>query len=402
MPYNFDQLIERRGTGSEKWDFYPADVLPMWVADMDFAAPDSILKALHQKIDHGVFGYEHPSLELRQTVCDRMHRLHGWAVTPKQVVAVPGLVAGTNLVCRAFGEPGDGVLVQTPAYPPFLSAPKNNKLVLQTTELTQVKTGRTFHYEIDYDAFEAAITPPNGGRGRTRLFTLCQPYNPVGQIYTREQLTRLAEICLRHNVIICSDEIHSELLLDGNRHVPMAALSPEVAERTITLVAPSKTFNVAGLVCGFVIIQNESLLKQFKAACEGFVHVNALGLVSALAAFRDDPQVNEWLAGLRRYLTANRDVVVDYVATRLPDLKTTVPQATYLGWLDCRQAGIDGNPYEFFLQKAKVALGDGARFGPGGQGFVRINFGCPRAYLTQALEQMKEALSALYETRPPD
>jgi len=387
MPYNFDQLIERRGTGSNKWSRYPADVLPMWVADMDFAAPDAILQALHKKIEHGIFGYELISDELCQAVCDRMHRLHGWTVTPDQVVAVPGLVTGTNLACRAFGEPGEGVLLQTPAYPPFLSAPTNNKLILQTAELTQVKVGRTFHYEIDYDAFEAAITP------QTRLFALCQPHNPVGQIYTCEQLTRMAEICLRRNVLICSDEIHSELLLDDNRHLPMAMLSPEVADRCITLIAPSKTFNTAGLVCGFAIIQNEKLREQFKAACEGFVHVNVLGQTAALAAFRDDPDVNEWLTGLRSYLTENRDVLVDYVTARLPDLKTTVPQATYLGWLDCREAGIEGDPYEFFLQKAKIAFGDGGRFGPGGQGFIRVNFGCPRAYLIKALEQMEEALS---------
>lgn len=392
MPYNFDQLLERRGSGSGKWSYYPADVLPMWVADMDFAVPDVILQALHKKIEHGIFGYEFISDELCQAVCDRMHRLHGWSVTPEQVVAVPGLVTGANLICRAFGEPGQGVLVQTPAYPPFLSAPTNNKLVLQAAELTAVKTGQTFHYEIDYAAFEAAITPSDGGRGQTRLFTLCQPHNPIGQIYTRDQLTRLAEICLRHNILICSDEIHSELLLDGNHHLPMAMISPEVADRCLTLIAPSKTFNVPGLVCGFAIIQNEKLREQFKAACEGFVHVNMLGAAAALAAFRDDPDVNEWLASLRAYLTENRNTLVNFVTTQLPRFLTTVPQATYLGWLDCREAGIEGTPFEFFLQKAKIAFGDGAIFGPGGQGFIRINFGCPRVRLVEALEQMKESL----------
>jgi cystathionine beta-lyase len=386
---NFDQLSDRRRAGSHKWNFYPEDVLPMWIADMDFESPRPVLEALRQKVEHGIFGYELPSPELIAVVCERMERLYGWAVTPQQIIALPGLVTGLNVACRAVGQPGDGVLMQTPVYHPFLSAPKNNGRLRQDAPLTYVSDGdHTFHYEIDFDAFEAAI------QENTRLFLLCHPHNPTGQVYTRQQLTRMAEICLRRGVVICSDEIHSELLLDDIKHIPLATLSPEIADRTITLIAPSKTFNTAGLGCSFAIVPNPDLRQQMQAAAEGIVPlVNALGLAAAQAAFRDDPEMNEWLSSLRQYLKTNRDTLVDYVTTQLPNIRTTVPQATYLAWLDCRAANLDLDPYEFFIQRAKVAFNDGATFGPNGQGFVRLNFGCPRSRLVQALEQVKEALT---------
>jgi len=389
MPYNFDQLINRRIAGTvNKWTYYPEGTLPMWVADMDFVSPRAVIQALREKVEHGIFGYELPSPELIAVVCERMERLYGWVVAPEQVITLPGLVTGINVVCRAIGGPGDGVLMQTPAYPPFLSAPKNNGRVMQDAPLTYVSDGDyTFHYEIDFDAFEAAI------QENTRLFLLCHPHNPAGQVYTPQQLTRMAEICLRRDIVICSDEIHSELLLDDIEHVPLATLSPEIADRTITLIAPSKTFNIAGLGCSFAIVANPDLRQQMHAAAEGLVPlVNAMGLAAAFAAFRDDPDTNEWLSSLRQYLKTNRDTLLDYVTTQLPDVKTTIPQATYLAWLDCHQAGIEGNPYDFFLQKAKVAFNDGATFGPRGQGFVGLNFGCPRSLLLQALEQTKAAL----------
>ncbi len=388
MPYDFDQLSDRRRAGSHKWNYYPEDVLPMWIADMDFESPRPVVEALRQKVEHGIFGYELPSPELIAVVCERMERLHGWAVTPQQVIVLPGLVTGINVACRAIGGPGDGVLMQTPVYHPFLSAPKNNGRLRQDAPLTYVSDGgHTFHYETDFDAFEAAI------QENTRLFLLCHPHNPAGQVYTRQQLTRMAEICLRRDVVICSDEIHSELLLDDIKHIPLATLSPEIADRTITLIAPSKTFNTAGLGCSFAIVPNPDLRQQVQAAAEGIVpFVNAIGLAAALAAFRDDPEMNEWLSSLRQYLKTNRDTLVDYVTTQLPGFKTTIPQATFLAWLDCRAANLELDPYEFFIQKAKVAFNDGATFGPNGQGFVRLNFGCPRSRLMQALEQVKEAL----------
>ncbi len=381
--FNFDQLIERRGTGSLKWERYDPDVLPLWVADMDFASPEPAIQALHARVDHGLFGYELPSADLTEVICARLARLYGWAVLPEQIVFLPGLVTGINAACRAVGRPGEAVLVQTPVYPPFLTAPANHGLQLQTAELTPVVEGSILRYEIDYAAFEAAITP------ETRLFLLCHPHNPTGVDYSPQELSRLAEICLRHNVVICSDEIHCDLLLDGTRHTPLGALSPEVAAASITLMAPSKTYNVPGLGCSFAVIPQPELRRRVCEGCSGIVaHVNSMGLTAALAAYRYG---DEWLAAACRYLTANRDALVHFVQTRLPELRTTVPQATYLAWLDCRGA-VSGSPYEFFLEHARVGLNEGEEFGPGGQGFVRLNFGCPRSRLMTALEKMEAAL----------
>jgi cystathionine beta-lyase len=381
--FDFDRLIERRGTGSLKWQLYDPDVLPLWVADMDFAAPEAVLQALHARVDHGIFGYDLPSAALTDVICARLNRLYGWAVTPEEILYVPSLVTGINVACRAVGQPGEAVLAQTPVYPPFLLSPPGHGLALQTAELTCLVEGHTLRYEIDYDAFEAAITP------QTRLFLLCHPHNPTGAEYTPEQLGRLAEICLRHNVVICSDEIHCDLLLGNTRHVPLAKLSPEIAAATITLMAPSKTFNVPGLSCSFAVIPDKALRDRVERAALGIVpHVNSMGLAAALAAYCEG---ETWLEALLHYLAANRDTLVDFVQKRLPGVRTTVPQATYLAWLDCREA-VAGSPHQFFLEKARVALNDGATFGPGGEGFVRLNFGCPRSRLLEALEKMEAAL----------
>jgi cystathionine beta-lyase len=384
MPYNFDQSPVRRGTDSLKWHRY-GDALPLWVADMDFVSPEPVLAALHQRVAHGVFGYGAPPDELTETIGARMADLYGWTVTPEQIVYLPGLVCGLNVVCRAVGEPGDAVLVQTPVYPPFLSAPPSQDRRLIAAELTaEVRDGRLY-YSFDDAAFAAAID------SRTRLFILCHPHNPVGRTFGIEELNRLAAICERHNLTICSDEIHCDLLLDGRRHVPLATLSPEIAQRCITLMAPSKTFNIAGLGASFAIIQNPELRRQFKHAMRGIVpDANILGLNAALAAYRHG---GDWLQELLVYLAANRNYVVDYVKRYLPGVRATNPEATYLAWLDCRDAGLPGNPHDFFLNKARVALNDGATFGPGGAGFVRLNFGCPRALLVEGLERMRTALA---------
>ena len=390
MQYDFDRVIDRRSANSYKWTKHPADVLPLWIADMDFPAPEPVIRALRTKVEHGALGYEIAPPVLLETVCARMERLYGWRVTPEQVMTLPSLVIGMHVAARAVCAPGEGVLMQIPVYPPFLDIPGNYGLARQVAELRPVRSGATIHYEIDFDAFEAALTD------RTRLFLLCQPHNPTGQIYTREQLLRLSEICLRHNLVICSDEVHSELLLGDARHVPLAPLAPDIADRTITFVSASKTFNLAGLFCSFAIIPNPALRQQFVAMREATVPwPNSLGMAAALAAFTGG---DDWLAQLRAYLTANRDAVVDFVAGRLPGIRTTVPNATHLAWLDCRDlingGKMIGSPYAFFLERAKVALGDGAEFGPGGEGFVRLNFGCPRATLMEALRRMEAALAA--------
>ncbi len=384
MPYNFDQSPVRRGTDSLKWHRY-GDALPLWVADMDFVSPEPVLAALHQRVAHGVFGYGAPPDELTQAICERMADLYGWAVTPEQIVYLPGLVCGLNVACRAVSEPGDAVLVQTPVYPPFLSAPTNQDRRLIAAELTAESRGGLLHYSFDDVAFEAAIS------SRTRLFILCHPHNPVGRTFDTEELQRLAAMCERHELAICSDEIHCDLLLDGRRHTPFATLSPEITQRCITLMAPSKTFNIAGLGASFAIIQNPELRRQFKQAMRGIVpDANILGLNAALAAYRHG---GDWLQELLVYLAANRNYVVDYVKRYLPGVRATNPEATYLAWLDCRDAGLPGNPHDFFLNKARVALNDGATFGPGGAGFVRLNFGCPRALLVEGLERMRTALA---------
>jgi cystathionine beta-lyase len=383
MNYNFDQVVERCDSDSAKWNYYGHDVLPLWVADMDFRSPEPVIKALQERAAHGVFGYCQTPPELIEVICERLQRLYQWQVNPEEIISLPGLVAGLNLVCRAFGRPGQSVLLQTPIYPPFLTAPGNQDLTLDIAPLTYTTQGQTLRYELDYQVFEAAITP------QTCLFSLCNPHNPVGRSYSCDELTRLAEICLRHELLICSDEIHSDLLMGDTRHRPIASISPEIARHCVTLLAPSKSFNLPGLGCGFAIIQNPELRERINKARAGIVpHVNVMGYTAALAAYTKG---GEWLAELKRYLTANRDFLVEFVAEYLPGIRTTVPEATYLAWLDCRQANIEGNPFEFFLE-AGVALNDGSHFGQEGEGFVRLNFGCPRSTLTQALERMQAAL----------
>jgi cystathionine beta-lyase len=393
MAYDFDRLIDRRSSNSIKWKKYPEDVLPVWVADMDFQAPPPVLDALQDAVEHGIFGYEALPDSLRQAVVARMDQLYGWQVSPEAVVATPGIVTAFNLAARAVCAAGEGILMQPPVYFPFLHVHEHVGLVRQLAPLRQVNKAHTLHYEIDWDVFEDSI---HSNEARTRMFLLCQPHNPTGQVYSRDDLLRMAELCEREDIVICSDEIHSELLLSGTQHEPMAILSPEIEARTITLIAPSKTFNVAGLFCGFAIIPNPELRRRFEKEVERLtVHVSSPGFVSAEAAFSG--QCEEWLSELRTYLTANRDFMVDFIRQRLPGIRTTVPQATYLAWLDCSDlvaAGIIGeNPHQFFLKQAKVALNDGSEFGPGGEGFVRFNFGCPRSILVEALERMESALS---------
>ena len=380
---DFDRLIDRRGTNSDKWEEY-GDALPLWVADTDFAAPEPVLQALRQCIQHGVFGYTSPPAELREVVQAWLQQRHGWRVDLGAISFAPGVMNSVHMVGRGVGRPGDGVLVQPPVYSPFFDVPKFAGRELQTAEIPQVNSGR---YEIDFDTFEAAIT------GRTRLFILCNPHNPVGRVWSRAELECLADVCLRHDVIICSDEIHSDLVFQGHGHIPVASLSPEVAARTVTVFAPSKTFNMPGLGFSVMVIEEPELRRQVKAAGAGLIYrCNLMGYAAGLAAYRD---CADWLELLLAYLQANRDFVDDFVHQRLPGVTMVRPEATYLAWLDCRGSAIRGNPHRFFLENAGVALNDGATFGPGGERFVRLNFGCPRATLVEALERMENALEEI-------
>ena len=392
MPIDFDHVINRRQTNSIKWTFYDEDVVPMWVADMDFAVPKPITTALHTAVDHGIFGYEMPGKPLRESVAARMKTLYNWEVDENAVVAVTGLVSGFYAAAQVLCSPGDGYLIQPPVYMPFNDLQKHQGVIRQEAQLVKtVKNGR-LSYAIDWAAFEKAF---DTGGSRTRMFLLCNPHNPTGQVYNREELAKMAEICLKNETVIVSDEIHSELLLGQAKHIPIASLSPEIAQQTITLIAPSKTFNIAGLFCGFAIIQNEALRERFKTEVERMtLHVASLAQVAAQAAFSGE--CDGWLAELRVYLTANRDYLIGFVERELQGIQITIPDATYLAWLDCTELVESGkiktSPYDFFLKEAKVALNDGAAFGSGGKNFVRLNFGCPREILIEGLERMKQAL----------
>ncbi len=379
MPFDFDQLIDRRSSNSLKWCAYDEGILPLWVADMDFYAPEVVTRALQERAAHGVFGYTTAPRELREVIAERLGRLYGWQVETDAIIFLPGVVSGLNVACRAFCAPGDRVLVETPVYPPLLHAPANWSC--ETTVVPLVDGPE--RYERDFNALERAIDE------RTRLFLLCNPHNPVGRVFEREELERLAEICLRHNVLICSDEIHLDFIFPGHRHVPIAALSPQVAARTVTLLAPSKSFNIPGLGLSLAVIQDPEVRAAFRRAATGIMgEANIFGYAGALAAYKGG---QEWLDELLVYLRGNRDFVVEQVA-KLPGIRCHRPEGTYLAWLDCREAGIVGSVKDFFVEQAGVALNDGPTFGAGGEGFVRLNYGCPRAILEEAFQRMSKAL----------
>jgi len=380
MPYDFDRLIDRRSTESIKWRAYDEDVLPLWVADMDFPAPEPVIRALHERVAHGILGYAMAPQGLREVIQERLARLYGWHVAPEAIVFTPGVVSAFHVACRAVGRTGDAVIVEPPVYFPMLDAPAlrgRRRLEVPLVE-------HDGYYERDLNSFRKAID------ARTSLLLLCSPHNPVGRVFTRQELEGLAAACLEHHVVICSDEIHCDLALSGHPHIPTAALAPEVAARTITLMAPSKTYNIPGLGCAVAVIPDPQLRKSFEKAAEGIVpHVNVLGYAATLAAYRDG---QEWLDEVLAYLEGNCDTLLAFLAAEMPTLRCRRPEATYLAWIDCRAAGLPGSPQAFFLEHARVALNDGAAFGTGGAGFVRLNLACPRSRLLEALERMRQAV----------
>ncbi|SMF95555.1 cystathione beta-lyase [Methylomagnum ishizawai] len=371
---NFDTPPDRRPTASHKWNKYQdRDILPLWVADMDFQSPPSVIDALRRRIDHGVFGYTLAPDSLVEAVQAYALRVYRWAIEPEWFVWLPGLVQGLNLACRAVGDAGDAVLTATPIYPPFLQAPGFSNRELITVPLAEGAAG----WEWDFQALEAAITP------RTRLLLLCHPHNPVGRAWREDELAPIIAIARRHRLVVCSDEIHCDLLLDpGLSHTPLARLDPDFARHTITLLAPSKTWNIAGLGCAFALIPDPALRRRFQREMAGLVPwTNLLGYTAAEAAYRDD---GAWLAGLIEYLRGNRDLLRDGFQDG-GRLRLTVPEATYLAWIDAR--AIDAtNPLPHF-EAAGLGLSDGRDFG--WPGYVRLNFGCSRALLEQALRRME-------------
>lgn len=374
--FDFDRLIDRRGGDSLKWNKYAGrDVLPLWVADMDFAAPPAVLAALERRIAQGCLGYPETWPSLIDSVLDYLQHKYAWTVDPEWLVWLPGLVTGLNLACRTVEG---SVLTATPVYPPFLSAPR-----LSGRELIRVplclSDGR---WGWDFDAMEAALAPD------TRLLLLCHPHNPVGRAWCPDELSELANFCQRHDLIICSDEIHCDLILDeGRQHTPLAKIDSDMVLRCITLMAPSKTYNIPGLGCAFAVIADATLRRRFAGVMRGIVpDVNVLGLTAAEAAYRD---CEEWRVAVINVLRRNRERVETAVSV-IPNLSMTHVEATYLAWIDARKLGV-ADPAAFF-EAAGVGLSSGSNFGL--PGWVRLNFGCSGGLLDLALDRIKKACSA--------
>lgn len=374
--FDFDAPIERRGTGSRKWGLYPADVLPLWVADMDFAAPPPVVEALRERLAHPVFGYGGPIEPLRAEVVAHVRARYGWAIEPAWVVVLPGVVPGFNMALKGLLAPGDAVVVQTPVYRPILAAPGHWGMRRLDVDMPQGRGA----------AIPDALAP---ALAEARAFILCNPHNPTGRMYRRDELEGVAALCERHDVLVVSDEIHCDLGFDGREHVPIASLSEAVARRSVTLMAASKTFNVAGLKSAFAIIPDPDLRTRFEAAGGGLVDsANVLGLEATLAALRHG---EPWRRAALAYLQANRDALVALVAEHLPGARMAPPEGTFLAWIDCAAFGL-ADPQAFFLERARVGLNPGREFGEAFGSSVRLNFGCRRATMREAIERMGRAL----------
>ncbi len=379
MTFDFDQVFDRHATGSTKWSRYPADVLPMWVADMDFAAPPVIIQALQKRLEHPLLGYSVAPDNLRDAIVADLWSKFAWRVKPSELVFLPGVESGFNMALKALVQPQQNVVVQTPNYPPLRHAPGNWGLNKVELEFDAQADGT---YATPLDALRDALT--GGG-----ALLLSNPHNPLGKTFPREELQAVADICVAQDAWIISDEIHAELCFDGRVHIPTASLSPQIAQRTITLMSASKAYNIAGLKTSFMIIQDPVLLARVNHARCGMVDsVNPLGLEATRVAFSE---AGPWLAEMLAYVQSNRDYLVDAVRTRLPGVTMNVPQSTYLAWLDCTALGLE-NPQQFFLEQAKVGLSAGLDFGDQSQQFVRLNFGCPRALLEEGIARMERSL----------
>ncbi len=389
--YNFDEIIDRTGHHSAKWGAVADNCLPMWVADMDFRSPPSAIAAMVARAQHGVFGYTLDPPKLKEVVVERMSRLYNWEIRPEDILFTPGMVLALCATCSGFGEPGDSVLIQTPVYGSFFKAVRANRKFTANINMAYVADdAQTFHYENDYDEFEMVARDP-----QTSIYLQCNPQNPAGFLYSQTELERIAEICLRHNILIVADEIHSDLILEG-AHIPIATLSDEIAQNTLTMIAPSKTYNLAGMACSVLIAQNREIRETTAAALQSIsAHVNIMGYEAAYGAYSGG---EEWLRQLLVYLKDNRDYAIAFIRKHLPQIKTTIPQSTYLLWMDMRELPIEGDIVDFFKDRAGVAPSPGEFFGDAGAGFVRLNFGCPRTILEKGLHRLKAAVDQLVTT----
>ena len=387
----FLQCPDRHGTGSEKWDRYldrssstGKEILPLWVADMDFQSPDVVLDAIRQRTSHGVFGYTHDTPEFAQSLKNHLREQHNWQIDPSWVIGVPGIVTGLSITARLLSQPGEGILTLSPIYPPFLFLPKLAERKSVQVPMHADKSAQ--RWTIDWEALEAAMTPD------VKIFWLCHPHNPTGTVFTRSELLRIAELCERHRVTVISDEIWDDLILDDDvQHIPFASLDHPAAQRSITFVAASKTWNIAGLGCAAAIVPNEQLRKQWRQAGGGLVPmVNPLGYAASEAAWKDgDP----WRRKLLDVLRYNKQIAVKAVE-QIPNISCIPPQATYLLWVDCTEWIADRPPGQNHPQKVCEAAGIGPSHGAdfGSSNFLRLNLGCPPALLQEGMKRLQNAL----------
>lgn len=390
MNLDLNQIIERRGTSSVKWDatealFGEKDLLPMWVADMDFPVAESIVNAVNERAKHPVFGYNTISESTYQAVRHWLSHRHNWQTEKEWIVFTPGVVPAISSIINTYTEPGDQIIVQKPVYYPFFGMiEKNNRKVVNNPLVLRDGT-----YEIDFDDLEQKL------QGGAKMIILSNPHNPVGRVWREDELRRLGELCLAHNVLIVSDDIHFDLIYPGSKHTILASLSEKLAQQTITCVAPSKTFNLAGLQTSSIIIPNERLRKQFndQLAAQGIQMINTFGPLALEAAYFEG---EAWLEAVLDYLTENLQFLKSFIRERLPEIKVIEPEGTYLVWMDLRDLGLEHKQLEELMQKTgKIALDEGYIFGEEGKGFERINIACPRSLLSEGLERIEKAIRTI-------
>ena len=391
MTYNFDEVINREGTNAIKWDksflqmmFGSDELLPMWVADMDFRCPQPVIDALAERVQHGIFGYSERPAELYDAVIDWNKRRNNWEIKKEWFLYTPGVVPAINYVIQTFTHPGDKVVVQNPVYYPFHNAIKNNGRVIENNGLVYENN----RYHMDFEGLKKIVKDP-----LVKVFILCSPHNPVGRVWSDDELRTIGDICIDAGVLIVSDEIHSDLILGDNHHTVFASLGEKYREHSITCTAPSKTFNLAGLQMSNIIVPNERLRAELKQTLDrcAISLPNTFAITATLAAYRDG---EPWLEQLLTYLNGNLNYIASFVESELPGVDLVRPEGTYLAWLDFRKVESDEKKLEAIMQKrSKIALDEGYIFGSGGAGFERINFACPRSLLETALTRMKNAIT---------
>jgi len=398
MKYDFDVVCDRTNTNCAKWDavgeiFGRKDVIPMWVADMDFPAAKPIVEALQKRAEHEFYGYTHAGPKLNEVIVDRMQKKFNWKILPEWIVLTPGVIPALSVAIRAFTHPGDEVILQEPVYFPFFHVVTANGCQMVNNELNLVH-GR---YQMDYQDLENKFLSKTGmhdARSRVKAMILCNPQNPIGRLWSREEITRAGEILIGNGAVMISDEIHCEILYKGYKHTPFAAISEEFEQNSVICMAPSKTFNLAGLHASTIIIPNKKLRDSFNDQMLGIVPgPNVFGLAAMEAAFLYG---GEWLTQLLDYLEGNLKFTLEYFSKKIPRIKVIKPQGTYLVWLDCRNLGLDNLALKSFMgEKARVGFDDGFLFGAAGSGFERMNIACPRSLLYEALARIEQAVNSL-------